>query len=124
MVAGTHRCGRRQRPGLLRWWQASWALGWRRGAGRCSAAHSSAAAPPHAANPRRCEIWDFSRDTPEPLTQGHSADVYGLAFHPKKPHKFATACDSANVFLWNARRRQLMASRAAGGVIGVSQQGS
>ncbi|GLC44364.1 hypothetical protein PLESTF_000049800 [Pleodorina starrii] len=57
----------------------------------------------------RCEIWELSRDVPEPLTQGHSADVYGLAFHPKKPHKFATACDSANVFLWNAKRRQLLA---------------
>lgn len=47
---------------------------------------------------------------PEPLTQGHTADVYGLAFHPKKPHKFATACDSMNVFLWNAKRRQLVVS--------------
>ncbi|GFR41097.1 hypothetical protein Agub_g1741 [Astrephomene gubernaculifera] len=61
------------------------------------------------AGTQRCEIWELSRDVPEPLTQGHSADVYGLAWHPRKPHKFATACDSMNVFLWNARRRQLLA---------------
>ena len=45
---------------------------------------------------------------PEVLVQGHTDDVYAMAFHPKKPHKFATVCDSANVFLWNAKRRQLM----------------
>ena len=45
---------------------------------------------------------------PEVLVQGHTDDVYGMAFHPKKPHKFATVCDSSNVFLWNAKRRQLM----------------
>ena len=38
---------------------------------------------------------------------GHTADVYACAWHPRKPYKFATACDSSNVFLWNARRRQL-----------------
>ncbi|KAG2450199.1 hypothetical protein HYH02_000301 [Chlamydomonas schloesseri] len=61
------------------------------------------------AGTQRCEIWELSRDTPEPLTQGHTSDVLGLAFHPKKPHKFATACDSMNVFMWNAKRRQLVA---------------
>ncbi|KAG2499991.1 hypothetical protein HYH03_002273 [Edaphochlamys debaryana] len=61
------------------------------------------------AGTHRCEIWELSGDVPEPLTQGHSADVYGLAFHPKKPHKFATACDSKTVFMWNAKRRQLVA---------------
>ena len=45
---------------------------------------------------------------PEVLVQGHTDDVFGMAFHPKKPHKFATVCDSSNVFLWNAKRRQLM----------------
>ncbi|PNH12713.1 Lipoxygenase y domain-containing protein 1 [Tetrabaena socialis] len=61
------------------------------------------------AGTQRCEIWELSRDVPEPLTQGHSADVLGLAFHPKKPHKYATACNSMNVFMWNAKRRQLVA---------------
>lgn len=42
--------------------------------------------------------------------QGHTNDVYACAWHPKKPYKFATACDSSNVFLWNARRRQLIVS--------------
>ncbi|KXZ56858.1 hypothetical protein GPECTOR_1g774 [Gonium pectorale] len=61
------------------------------------------------AGTHRSEIWELSKDVPEPLTQGHTADVYGLAFHPKKPHKYATACDSMCVFLWNAKRRQLLA---------------
>ena len=56
----------------------------------------------------RCEIWEVNRDSPEPITQGHSAKVYGVAFHPKKPYKFATACDSKNVFMWSAKRRQLL----------------
>jgi WD40 repeat protein len=42
--------------------------------------------------------------------QGHTNDVYACAWHPKKPYKFVTACDSSNVFLWNARRRQLIVS--------------
>uniref|UniRef100_A0A7S3VHN2 PLAT domain-containing protein n=1 Tax=Dunaliella tertiolecta TaxID=3047 RepID=A0A7S3VHN2_DUNTE len=57
----------------------------------------------------RCEIWALSNDIPESLVQGHTNDVYACAWHPKKPYKFATACDSSNVFLWNARRRQLIA---------------
>ena len=40
--------------------------------------------------------------------------MYAMAFHPKKPHKFATVCDSANVFLWNAKRRQLMVGEKEG----------
>lgn len=48
---------------------------------------------------------------PDPLIQGHTGDVYGVAFHPKKPHKFATACESNNVYLWHARRRQLLVSQ-------------
>jgi hypothetical protein len=47
---------------------------------------------------------------PECLVRGHTGDVYGAAFHPKKPHKFVTACESNNVFLWHARRRQLIVS--------------
>jgi hypothetical protein len=45
------------------------------------------------------------------MVQGHTDDVYGVAFHPKRPHKFATVCDSSNVFLWNSKRR-----RVGGGV--------
>ncbi|KAF5837533.1 hypothetical protein DUNSADRAFT_4226 [Dunaliella salina] len=61
------------------------------------------------AGTNRCEIWAVSNDIPESLVQGHTNDVYACAWHPKKPYKFATACDSSNVFLWNARRRQLIA---------------
>ena len=50
----------------------------------------------------------------EVLIQGHTDDVYAIDFHPKKPYKFATACDSSNVFLWNAKRRQLMAKVSIG----------
>ena len=42
------------------------------------------------------------------MVQGHTDDVYGVAFHPKRPHKFATVCDSSNVFLWNSKRRQVV----------------
>lgn len=44
---------------------------------------------------------------PEVMVQGHTDDVYGVAFHPKRPHKFATVCDSSNVFLWNSKRRRV-----------------
>eukprot|EP00775_Hariotina_reticulata_P001782 gene1782-2116_t len=46
---------------------------------------------------------------PEPLIQGHTGDVYGLAYHPKKPHRFVTACQSHHLYVWHGKRRQLMA---------------
>eukprot|EP00798_Chlamydomonas_sp_ICE-L_P018393 gene18393-24865_t len=67
----------------------------------------------------RCEIWEITKDVPEPLIQGHTGTVNGIAFHPKKPHKFATTCDSNNVNLWNGRRRQLIARVN----LGVSSRG-
>jgi WD40 repeat protein len=47
---------------------------------------------------------------PEPLIQGHTGDVWGVAYHPLKPHRFATACESDSIFVWHGRRRQLMVS--------------
>lgn len=36
----------------------------------------------------RCDIWEVSgAGQAQPLVQGHSADVYGLAFHPTKPYR-------------------------------------
>uniref|UniRef100_A0A383W527 PLAT domain-containing protein n=1 Tax=Tetradesmus obliquus TaxID=3088 RepID=A0A383W527_TETOB len=46
---------------------------------------------------------------PEPLIQGHTGDVWGVAYHPLKPHRFVTACESNSIFVWHGRRRQLMA---------------
>ncbi|KAK9824333.1 hypothetical protein WJX72_009517 [[Myrmecia] bisecta] len=56
-----------------------------------------------------CAIWALNRDAPEPLLFGHTGDLCHLAFHPTKPYRFATACGSSRVSLWNARRRQLIA---------------
>lgn len=49
---------------------------------------------------------------PEPLIQGHTGDVWGVAYHPLKPHRFVTACESNSIFVWHGRRRQLMVSGA------------
>jgi WD40 repeat protein len=43
-----------------------------------------------------------------------AGDVYGVAWHPKKPYKFAVASESGEVYLWNARRRQLIARVGVG----------
>lgn len=45
----------------------------------------------------------------ECLLDGHEDDTNGLAFHPLRPHKFATACSNGRVHLWDAKRRQLIA---------------
>lgn len=42
------------------------------------------------------------------LLQGHSADVYGVAWHPLKPYRFVTACECNNVYLYHAKRRVLL----------------
>lgn len=60
---------------------------------------------------------------PEILVQGHTDTVLGVAFHPKRPHKFATVCDSYNVYLWNAKRRQLIVRAAGSGGIAVAGEG-
>ena len=61
-----------------------------------------------------CDIWEITNDRPEPLILGHTADVYGVAWHPKKPYRFVTACEGHNIHLFNAKRRMLMAKVAVG----------
>ena len=58
-----------------------------------------------------CDIWEVDQD-PEVLIYGHSADLYGVAFHPDRSlaHVFATACDSSRVFIWDARNRRRLAA--------------
>lgn len=53
------------------------------------------------------------RVLPEPLIQGHNGDVWGIAYHPLKPHHFVTACESNSIFCWHGKRRQLMVSMHA-----------
>ena len=60
---------------------------------------------------------------PEILVQGHTDTVLGVAFHPKRPHKFATVCDSYNVYLWNAKRRQLIVRPAESAWVAVAGEG-
>ena len=55
-----------------------------------------------------CDIWEVDAD-PEVLIYGHTADLYGCCFHPNKPHRFVTVCESSNIFVWNAKKRQLSA---------------
>jgi len=50
----------------------------------------------------------------EPLVYGHMADAWGLAWHPRDHHLFATAADSSHVFYWNGRLRQLVAKCSMG----------
>ena len=38
---------------------------------------------------------------------GHSGDVYFVAFHPTKPNIFATVSDSGHAHLWDAGLRQM-----------------
>ncbi|KAI8462529.1 MAG: hypothetical protein J3K34DRAFT_500007 [Monoraphidium minutum] len=51
---------------------------------------------------------------PRPLVQGHMADASAVAWHPTRPHKFATATACANVYVWHARRRGLIAKVTIG----------
>ena len=55
-----------------------------------------------------CDIWEVDAD-PEVLIYGHTADLYGCCFHPNKPHRFVTVCESSSIFVWNAKKRQLSA---------------
>ena len=61
----------------------------------------------YMAGTSHCDIWEVDND-PSVLIYGHVADLYGCAFHPNQPHKFATVCESSNVFVWNAKKRQLL----------------
>lgn len=49
---------------------------------------------------------------PEVMIQGHTGDVWGIVYHPKKPHILVTACESNHIFVWHAKRKQLMVRRA------------
>lgn len=44
------------------------------------------------------------------LVSGHSADVNGLAFHPRMPAWFVTAADNSKIFLWDADAHSMLAS--------------
>lgn len=63
------------------------------------------------AGTHRCDIWEIANDKAEPLIQGHSADVYGLSWHPLKPYRFVTASEGSNVYLYHAKRRVLLVRR-------------
>ena len=43
----------------------------------------------------------------ETLIDGHSGDVYNVAFHPTKGHVLATVSDSGHVHLWDCSIRQM-----------------
>ncbi len=45
---------------------------------------------------------------------GHSGDVWTLAFHPVAPTLMATASDSGHVHLWDTARRQMTHCAAVG----------
>ena len=38
---------------------------------------------------------------------GHSGDIYFVAFHPTKPGIFSTVADSGHVHLWDSSIRQM-----------------
>jgi hypothetical protein len=59
---------------------------------------------------------------PAPLTT--QADVCGIAWHPWRPHKFATACASPNVYVWHARHRGLIVRGRVGRGAGCGAQHS
>ena len=39
---------------------------------------------------------------------GHSGDVYFIAFHPAKPNIFCTTADSGHIHIWDSSLRQMM----------------
>jgi WD40 repeat protein len=69
----------------------------------------------------KCDIWemapsdaDGNAGRPKCLTNGHTADVYACATHPKRPNVFASAAESSNVRLWDSRARELMRATSVG----------
>ena len=52
----------------------------------------------------------FSRPSNDRPTPGRppQADVFGVAWHPSRPHQFVTASDGPNLYVWHARRHGLM----------------
>ncbi|KAK3262979.1 hypothetical protein CYMTET_28194, partial [Cymbomonas tetramitiformis] len=67
------------------------------------------------AGTNRCDIWEVD-ETPEVMIYGHSADLYGLAVNPVRPERFATACESDRVFLFDAVRRHMLRTVSLGGI--------
>lgn len=48
------------------------------------------------------------------LMDGHSGDVWFVAFHPAKPNVFATVSDSGHVHMWDASTRSMTHCAALG----------
>lgn len=82
--------------------EASLAMSRDDGQGASTAAGGSAKPPPPPAASTAAFLV-------ESLIDGHEDSVYGIAFHPLRPHKYATACDNMRVHLWDAKRRQIIA---------------
>ncbi|KAK3276728.1 hypothetical protein CYMTET_15223 [Cymbomonas tetramitiformis] len=65
------------------------------------------------AGSNKCDVWEVD-ETPEPLIFGHSADLYQVAWHPRFPEIFATACESTRVCLFDAAKRALIRNTNVG----------
>ena len=67
----------------------------------------------------RCDVWEVSKGDDsawamEVLIYGHTADLYGLCWHPALPTVFATAAESSRVFIWDAEDRVVLATCGVG----------
>ena len=58
----------------------------------------------------RCDIMEVSATSSEQETYvtGHTADLYCVAWHPKRAHVFASASESSRLFLWDASDRSML----------------
>ncbi|GAX82495.1 hypothetical protein CEUSTIGMA_g9922.t1 [Chlamydomonas eustigma] len=54
-----------------------------------------------------CDIVELTETTNEALMDGHSGDVWFVAFHPTNPNVFATVSDSGHVHVWDGAIRQM-----------------
>lgn len=52
------------------------------------------------------------RDSQLTLNYFRQADACAVAWHPGRPHKFATTCEGPSIYVWHARRRGLIVSGA------------
>ena len=66
----------------------------------------------------KCDIWEIDDDqqttSVNTLIYGHTADLYGIAWHPLRPNVFATACESERIFVWDAAKRELQRTCSIG----------
>ena len=67
----------------------------------------------------RCDVWEVVKGDDnawamEVLIYGHTADLYGLCWHPAIPTVFATAAESNRVFIWDAEDRVVLATCGVG----------